>query len=94
MADERQQHERCAETGQLGQLGLVERVDDRHERAAGVLLAHLGGGEVEPAEGAVLVVGEDLDLAGRRGDPCQGETLGVDQLDERGVGEVGRAASG
>ncbi len=36
-------------------------VDDRDERAAGVLLAGLGGGEVEPAERAELRVGERRD---------------------------------
>ncbi len=76
------------------ELGVAEGVDDRHEGGAGVLLAHLGGREVEPAEGAVLGVGERLERAvGRHA--RQRQALRVDQLGLAGAvgeGEGDRAA--
>ena len=53
-----------------------------------MLLAGLGRGEVQPAEGAVLRVRERLDVA-VGGDPGQRQALGVDQLGLGGaVGQV------
>ena len=67
---------------------LGERVDDGDEGGAGVLLARLGGGEVQPAEGAVLRVRERLQRA-VGGDPGQRQALGVDELGLGGsVGQV------
>ena len=67
VADERQQHERAVEPGQLGQLGLVERVGDRDERARrrtarAPRRARGRAGGTAPYWWWV----EDLDLAGRR----------------------------
>ena len=44
-----------------------------------MLLARLGGGEVQPAEGAVLRVREGFQRA-VDGDPGQRQALGVDEL--------------
>ena len=67
------------ETAELDEVGLGERVDDRHEGGAGVLLAHLGGREVQAAEGAVLGVRQRLERpVGRH--PGQRQPLGIDQL--------------
>ena len=78
----------AAEAAELLELGLGERVDDRDEGGAGVLLAHLRGGEVQAAEGAVLRVGQGLQ-APVGGDPGERQALGVDELGLGGaVGEV------
>ena len=58
MADQGHQHHPALDRREAGDLVLVEGVGDRHERGAGVGLARLGGGQVEPAERAVLGVGQ------------------------------------
>ena len=86
-AHQGQEHD-PAEPAQLLEVGLGERVDDGDEGGAGVLLARLGGGEVQPAEGAVLRVRERLQRA-VGGDPGQRQALGVDELGLGGsVGQV------
>ncbi|UMG91160.1 hypothetical protein [Nocardioides sp. TF02-7] len=89
--DQRQQHH-VAETGELLGLPVGERVGDRDERAAGVPTADVGRREVEPAERAVLGVGEWRDrpagsAVGAAGDGGEGEALGVDQLDRPAGGD-------
>ncbi len=85
------EHQDRAEVAEPVDLLLGRCVGDRHDGAAGVLLAGGGGGEVESAEGAVLGVGERLDseAAAVVGDPGEGEALGVDQLDRATLGEGG-----
>ncbi len=83
-----------AEAADLLQLGGGEGVGDGHHRAAGVLLAHLLGREVEATEGAVLRVRQRGHLAGGRHDAGQREALGVDQLDLVGGGQVTRQVEG
>ena len=87
-----------------------QRPRDRDgQRACVVRVGDLGGGEVQPAEGAELVVRQRRHRAGDPGavarvvrrpdlDPGQGEALGVDQLEGTRVlrrgGDVGRARQG
>ena len=87
-AHQRDEHH-AAEAAQLVEVGLGERVDDGHEGGAGVLLADLGRGEVQPAEGAVLRVGQRLaatrrprpgPAAGPRGRPARPRSLAVGQV--------------
>ena len=82
-ADQCDQHDR-PETAHLAHLRLGEGVGDGDPGATGVLLARLGRGEVEVAEGAVLRVGEGLDRAARHRDARQRQALGVDELDAAG----------
>ena len=55
---------------------------------AGVLLAHLGGGEVQPAEGAVLRVGERLHASRRAPTRASGRPSG--STSSASVGAVGQ----
>ena len=67
-ADEGQQRD-VAEPAQLGDLLVGDGIGDGDEGAAGVLLADVGGPQVEAAEGTVLRVGQRADRpagAGRR----------------------------
>ena len=86
MAGVRQEHH-AVELGEVVDLAGGQRVVDRHEGGAGVPLAHLLRGEVQPAEGAVLRGSERLDRTGTEY-PSQRQTLGVDQLDGTGAGQV------
>ena len=83
-----------AEAADLLELGGGEGVGDGHDGAAGVLLAHLRGREVEAAERAVLRVRQRGHLAGGRHDPGQREALGVDQLHLVGRGQVAGQVEG
>ncbi len=83
-ADEGQQEHRAGD-GQLLELLLGECVDDRNDRPATVLLAHLRGAEVVAAERAVLRVCQRLHRTTGDGDAGQGQALGVDQLDATGA---------
>ena len=82
------------------EVGGGQRADHRHGQGLGVVpLAYLGRGQVEPAEGAELVVGQRGDRAldtgavaptrhvVRRldGDGGQGQAFGVDQLERAGL---------
>ena len=90
--DEGHQDHPTLDGGQPGDLVLVEGVGDGDERGARVLLARLGGGQVEPAERPELGVGEGGDLA-VRGHPRQRQPLGVHQLD-LDPGQLGRQREG
>ena len=90
--DEGHQDHPALDGGQPGDLVLVEGVGDGDERRARVLLAGLGGGQVEPAERPELGVGEGGDPA-VRGHPRQRQPLGVHQLD-LGPGQLGRQREG
>ena len=84
---------RGAETVDLAQLLVGERVGDRDERAAGVLLTDLGWGEIETSERPELRVGEHLDgpalLVVRDAHEGKRKALGVDQLDLPGLSRSG-----
>ena len=66
------------------EVGVGQRVRDRHQGATGVLLAGLLRGEVEPAEGAELRVRQRRHLARGRAQRRERQSLGVDQLDSLG----------
>ena len=93
VADQGDEHHPAVEGGEAVDLLLVEGVGDRHPGGAGGGLPGLGRGQVEPAERAVLGVGQGRDRPVGR-DPREGESLGVDELDLGLRREVRRAASG
>ena len=85
------QHGDVAPAAQLRDLGVADRVGHGDEGATGVTRAHLGRRQVEPAERAVLGVGQRRDgppgivawwsSLSRPRDGRQRQPLGVDQLD-------------
>ena len=95
VADQGQQQHRPGR-GQLLDLLLGQRVDHGDDRAPGVLLAHLGRGQVVAPERSVLRVRQRLHAPRGQPDAGQRQALGVHQLDSPGglrllVDAVGQA---